>query len=116
MSVRNRNRRFKHSINYTLHSLFYFWILVKLTIWLPLLKAACERPPGASASDPFGSTHVTNMGSGITYRNYYCAVCNEDSAADLRFWQPRLECPTLTGYNSRFKNLTAEFIKESCLK
>ena len=82
---------------------------------MPLLKAACERPPGASASDPFGSTHVTNMGSGITYRNYYCAVCNEDSAADLRFWQPRLECPTLTGYNSRFKNLTAEFIKESCL-
>ena len=79
------------------------------------IKAACERPPGASASDPFGSTHVTNMGSGITYRNYYCAVCNDDSAADLRFWQPRLECPTLTGYNSRFKNLTAEFIKGSSL-
>ena len=55
------------------------------------------------------------MGSGITYRNYYCAVCNDDSAADLRFWQPRLECPTLTGYNSRFKNLTAEFMKESRL-
>ena len=54
------------------------------------------------------------MGSGITYRNYYCAVCNDDSATDLRFWQPRLECPTLTGYNSRFKNLTAEFIKGSC--
>ena len=39
---------------------------------------------------------VTNANSGITYRNYYCAVCNSDSV-DIQFWRPRLACPTLTG-------------------
>jgi hypothetical protein len=27
-------------------------------------------------------------------------VCNHDSDS-AQFWQPRLECPTLQGYNSR---------------
>ncbi len=47
-------------------------------------------------SDPFGTMPVTSSRSGITYRNYYCAVCNSDSE-DIKFWRPRLECPSLTG-------------------
>ncbi len=50
------------------------------------------------------------MASGFTYRNYFCAVCNHDSE-DIRFWKPRLECPTLTSYNNRFKNLTQSYIE-----
>ena len=77
---------------------------------LPNIKTACERA-SEMITDPFGTTPVTNQNSGITYRNYYCAVCNRDSKS-LQFWKPRLECPTLTGYSNRFKNITMSFIAE----
>ena len=68
-------------------------------------------------SDPFGSMPVTNLASGITYRSYYCAVCNGDVAGDddapaLQFWRPRLSCPGLTGYSKRFRNITKDFVAE----
>ena len=75
---------------------------------LPNIRKACESPE--QVSDPFGTTPVTNPDTGVTYRNYYCAVCNGD--ARILFWQPRLECPTLTGYSKRFQNLTTDFIAD----
>jgi hypothetical protein len=77
---------------------------------MPNIRQACERP-GSVVADPFGATPVTSGRSSITYRNYYCAVCNSDSE-NVKFWQPRLECPTLTGYSNRFKNITREFIEK----
>ena len=47
---------------------------------LPNIKSACERPGILQNKDPFGSTPVTSMSSGFTYKNYFCAVCNHDSA------------------------------------
>ena len=47
-----------------------------------------------------------------TYLYLFILIYTYYLSHDLRFWQPRLECPTLTGYNERFKNLTADFIKE----
>ena len=67
------------------------------------IKEACETP-GSLSHDPFGSTPVTSIPSGFTYKNYFCSVCNRDSE-NVRFWRPRLECPTLTSYNNRFKHL-----------
>lgn len=77
----------------------------------PTIKAKCETP-GLPNNDPFGTTPITSMASGFTYKNYYCAVCNEDSE-DIRFWRPRLECPTLTSYSNRFKNISSEFVREN---
>ena len=54
----------------------------------PKIKAACENP-GTLDHDPFGSTPVTSLQSGFTYKNFFCAVCNHDSL-DVRFWIPRL--------------------------
>ena len=31
----------------------------------------------------------------------------------FQFWNPRLECPTLTGYASRFKNITWSYIEQN---
>ncbi|XP_059082753.1 adhesion G-protein coupled receptor D1-like [Tigriopus californicus] len=73
------------------------------------IQRACENPN--EVSDPFGTTPVTNSETGATYRNFYCAVCNADSKS-IQFWKPRLECPTLTGYFNRFKNVTIQFIYE----
>ena len=75
------------------------------------IKEACENP-GQLSQDPFGSTPVTSIPSGFTYKNYFCSVCNRDSE-NVRFWRPRLECPTLTSYNNRFKNLTKNFIEDN---
>ena len=91
----------------------------KLIISIPIIfrydsrkiKEACEIP-GSLSQDPFGSTPVTSIPSGFTYKNYFCSVCNRDSE-NVRFWRPRLECPTLTSYNNRFKNLTKSFIENN---
>ena len=80
----------------------------------PKIKTACENPGKALDQDPFGSTPVTSMDSGFTYKNYFCAVCNYDSV-DVRFWRPRLECPTLTSYSNRFHNLTKDFVKDNLI-
>ena len=77
---------------------------------MPNIKKACEE--STQNSDPVGSMPVTNKATGITYKNYYCAVCNHASA-DVQFWKPRLECPTLQGYNSRFNNLTKSFLMDN---
>ena len=62
---------------------------------LSSVQRICENPADELKQDPFGSTPVTSMATGFTYKNYFCAVCNNDSH-DVRFWRPRLECPTLT--------------------
>jgi hypothetical protein len=73
-----------------------------------LIKDFCENLN--SESDPFGTTPVTNNISGVTYRNYYCAICNSDaSPGTLQFWKPRLECPTLNAHVHRYKNISKEF-------
>ena len=59
--------------------------------------------------DPLGSFPATSYDTAITYSNYYCAVCNNDSIS-LEIWKPRLECPTLSSYQSRFKNLTLAYV------
>ncbi|KAG7163094.1 uncharacterized protein LOC121873247 [Homarus americanus] len=60
-------------------------------------------------SDPLADLPVTSLGSSITYTNFYCAVCNNDST-NLEMWKPHLECPTLTSYENRFRNLTKEYV------
>ena len=74
-----------------------------------LIKDFCENLD--AKSDPFGTTPVTNNVSGVTYRNYYCAICNFDaSLGTLQFWRPRLECPTLNSHVHRYKNISKEFV------
>ena len=73
-----------------------------------LIKDFCENLD--AKSDPFGTTPVTNNVSGVTYRNYYCAICNSDaSLGTLQFWRPRLECPSLNSIH-RYKNISKEFV------
>ena len=82
------------------------------TDWTPgEVKDGCEN--NILNSDPIGSLPVTSLDSGITYKNFHCAVCNGDSQPSLQFWQPRLECPTLQGYNARFGNISKEFLLEN---
>ena len=47
-----------------------------------------------SKGDPLARMPVTSTSTGITFTNYYCAVCN-NAGRDVVFWKPRLECPTL---------------------
>ncbi|GBO40917.1 hypothetical protein AVEN_158365-1 [Araneus ventricosus] len=45
--------------------------------------------------DPVGNTPVTSETTGVTYSNYYCAICNGD-AEKLIVWNIKLSCPHLS--------------------
>ncbi|XP_069943693.1 uncharacterized protein [Cherax quadricarinatus] len=47
----------------------------------------------SSSADPVGNLPVTSITS-VTYTNYYCAICNQDSH-NLTLWKVRLVCPSL---------------------
>ncbi|KAK4308158.1 hypothetical protein Pmani_020126 [Petrolisthes manimaculis] len=44
-----------------------------------------------SPTDPLSTLPVTSLHSGLTYTNYYCAICNNDSLA-LRVWKMSYSC------------------------
>ncbi|KFM70656.1 hypothetical protein X975_18556, partial [Stegodyphus mimosarum] len=44
--------------------------------------------------DPVGSAPVTSEATGITYNNYYCAICNGD-AEKVIMWNIKMSCPLL---------------------
>ena len=66
--------------------------------FLSSFSTAAKRIPHSQGSDskgdPLAQMPVTSRSSGITFSNYYCAVCNH-AGRDVVFWKPRLECPTL---------------------
>ncbi|CAL8101736.1 unnamed protein product [Orchesella dallaii] len=61
-----------------------------------MIRTGCEEDK-ATSFDPVSSLPVTNMRSGFTFKNYYCAVCNNQTFNDrMELWQARLECPSIT--------------------
>ncbi|GFQ65764.1 uncharacterized protein TNCT_106531 [Trichonephila clavata] len=86
-----------------------------------LMIDTCEKPGliselctanGEDWSDLFLLIPVTSKASNITYKNYYCAVCNENPDADqLEFWAVKIDgkfdlpedppVPTLTFHRGR---------------
>ncbi|XP_035215885.1 uncharacterized protein LOC118189402 [Stegodyphus dumicola] len=73
-----------------------------------IIRHLCEESNPRNLSDPLGSMPVTDSLTGVTYKNYYCSICN-DKIDNIVIWTPRLECPTLTLYNSSH-NLTQEYV------
>nr|XP_045624297.1 uncharacterized protein LOC123774195 [Procambarus clarkii] len=57
-------------------------------------------PPDISNSrDPLAHLPATSNTTSVTYINYYCAVCNNDSH-DLTLWKTQLECVNIEEYDS----------------
>ena len=73
---------------------------------LPNIAAACKG--STSKGDPLARMPVTSSTTGITFTNYYCAVCNH-AGRDVVFWKPRLECPTLQVKNPMSENINIQF-------
>jgi hypothetical protein len=67
-------------------------------------KFACEQLAD-NDSDPLSSLPVTNERSGVTFRNYHCAICNGEANSTV-FWQLWLECPSLQSGSSRVADLS----------
>ena len=56
-------------------------------------RTKCEM---VDNSDPLTNLPVTSHRSGVTYRNFHCALCHSDAEnTTTDFWIPRLECPSL---------------------
>nr|XP_045615520.1 uncharacterized protein LOC123768776 [Procambarus clarkii] len=48
----------------------------------------------SSSRDPLAHLPATSNTTSVTYTNYYCAICNNDSH-HLTLWKMRLQCPSL---------------------
>ncbi|GFQ77329.1 g-protein coupled receptor Mth2 [Trichonephila clavata] len=75
------------------------------------VRRLCENTSLGEPSDPLGSMPITDPVTGITFKNYYCSICN-DKIDNLVLWTPRLECPTLTLFKS-VRNFSKEFVFEN---
>ncbi|GIY18974.1 g-protein coupled receptor Mth2 [Caerostris extrusa] len=75
------------------------------------LRRLCEDVPLNNMRDPLGSLPISDALTGVTFKNYYCGICN-DKRDNMVFWAPRLDCPTVTllDTNNETKNLSQEFI------
>ncbi|XP_037071726.1 uncharacterized protein LOC119092935 [Pollicipes pollicipes] len=78
------------------------------------VRSLCARN-AAFAEDPFAALPVTSPASGMTYSNYYCAICHGDLAGSV-FWTPAISCPTLTKEHQDALNITDTFIEENLLQ
>lgn len=58
--------------------------------------------------DPLLHVPVTSRTSNVTYANYQCAVCHNDTH-DVVFWNVDLKCPSLTGPSEVEVNATTVF-------
>ncbi|CAG7727057.1 unnamed protein product [Allacma fusca] len=69
------------------------------------IRRGCEEVKNTTF-DPISTLPITNMRSGFTYKNYFCAICNNQTFEDrMEMWKPRLECPALT---SRDNHITGD--------
>ena len=81
------------------------------------LRDLCEKE--APVSDPLRQLPVTDPSSGITYKNSFCAQCDNVSndpnrVSDLMLWNTRVECPNAAAYNFS-GNLTDEYVLQNLI-
>ncbi|GFU45909.1 g-protein coupled receptor Mth2 [Nephila pilipes] len=70
------------------------------------VRRLCESISFGDPSDPLRSLPVTDPVNGITFKNYYCSVCNE-KVDNMVLWTPGLKCPTLF---ERWRKLSKEYV------
>ncbi|GFT55434.1 uncharacterized protein NPIL_533561 [Nephila pilipes] len=66
----------------------------------------CESDP-RQENDPFLLIPVTSLATGKTYKNYFCAICNEDTPSDrLELWDLKM-----VGSNPKLKEINMPRIR-----
>ncbi|XP_045615521.2 uncharacterized protein [Procambarus clarkii] len=79
-------------------------------LWLDeeVSKLCLSGSPASSRDrvDPLGNLPATSLDTSLTYTNYYCALCNNDSQT-LKVWPARWECESLNKYR---QNLTDDYV------
>ncbi|GFS83563.1 g-protein coupled receptor Mth2 [Nephila pilipes] len=73
------------------------------------VRHLCESTSLGKPSDPLGSLPISDPVTGITFKNYYCSICNE-KVEDMVLWTFRLKCPfsMLAFFDSR--NFSKEYV------
>ncbi|XP_076314961.1 uncharacterized protein LOC143227395 [Tachypleus tridentatus] len=78
-----------------------------------MIRKSCENTISDDQYDPIRHLPVTNPNTGVTYRNYYCAICNDDTSYDMVLWKLLLKCPFLNFYIIYRQNLTFEYVRDN---
>ncbi|GFT14265.1 g-protein coupled receptor Mth2 [Nephila pilipes] len=55
------------------------------------VRRLCESTSFMDPSDPLGSMPITNSVTGITFKNYYCSICNENTE-NMVLWNFKIVC------------------------
>ncbi|XP_013780544.1 uncharacterized protein LOC106464918 [Limulus polyphemus] len=78
-----------------------------------MIHNSCENTTSDVHYDPMRQLPVTNPNTGVSYRNYHCAICNDDTSYDMVLWKLLLKCPYLHLYNITRQNLTEKYIRDN---
>ena len=66
------------------------------------ISRLCHAIP--SPDDVLDSVPVSEPKYGVTFKNIYCALCNEFSHHDVLFWRAKVECIVLKNDNQVYEN------------
>ncbi|XP_055935569.1 uncharacterized protein LOC129965577 [Argiope bruennichi] len=77
------------------------------------IRNLCESKTTLDNSpDPLGSLPATNKVTGMTFKNYYCSICN-NQVENITLWSPKLVCPSITTYNENQINITKDVVYQT---
>ncbi|KFM70655.1 hypothetical protein X975_18555, partial [Stegodyphus mimosarum] len=76
----------------------HFWLVdtcKKSWVGHEHIKEKCmeQQYISGESSDIIGALPVTNPKEGVTYKNYYCGLCNDENVEELVEWQVKTVCP-----------------------
>ncbi|GBN13772.1 G-protein coupled receptor Mth2 [Araneus ventricosus] len=76
------------------------------------IRTLCESNAVLEVSpDPLGSVPATNKVTGMTFKNYYCSICN-GQVGNITLWPHELVCPSITKYQKvQIKDVVYQTLK-----
>lgn len=75
------------------------------------IRILCESGTTVEDSpDPLGSLPATDKVTGMTFKNYYCTICN-GQVGNVTLWSPKLVCPSVSDDDS--VNVTKEVVYQT---
>ncbi|CAL1291307.1 unnamed protein product [Larinioides sclopetarius] len=78
------------------------------------IRVLCESKTTLEDSpDPLGSLPATNRVTGMTFKNYYCGICN-GQVGNITLWSPKLVCPSITTHDNEDRiNITKDVVYQT---
>lgn len=64
----------------------------------------------AYSTDPFLDMPATSLNTSITYKNYYCGLCNNENMEDLEIWQAQISCSVIDNIEKEYLSKNLQYV------